>query len=625
MRTPTLQYLYLQKPITMVIVICIISVLPWIGLGDFSTKGEPREAAVAVSMLETGNWVLPQVYANEFAYKPPLAHWLMAVASLPQGYVSEFTSRLPSALAFIILIGFTLVFFGKRLRFQQAFIATLLLITCIEIHRAAMTTRVDMLLTTFIVIGLYQLYRWEDKLELKGVPIAIPALLGCAVLTKGPVGIILPLFVFGVYLLMLRKYSYLVIFKALLYAGISSIFLPLLWYVAAWKQGGDTFLNVMLAENFGRFFHLSTPDIHYNLGHENGVWYNFMTLAAGFVPWTIFFFFSLFGLKLHKPEKSVKEILASTWNNIRSMEKEKLFSLVALVCIIFFYSIPSSKRSVYLMPAYPFIAIFLAQYTLYITEYRTKVTRVFAAFMASITAVVVIAVALTMAGAIDPVKIASQYTSRQSTLETVELVSNMFAYPCGLTICILIVLLAILATVYYQMFKKINIKILYATIALAFAINLLIDGVVMRGIRQGSSARPFAKQVQKEYPLDDMNMYVMNDLKTYANLYGLNFYLGNKFHNFGQEQPVSGFFFCTVKDLETVQKIIEISTHSVYLPPQRMLLPTYVKESYYAASYETNNQYLKTLPPASTSCLASSNVAFSPVRREAVHMMLAIE
>lgn len=277
------------------------------------------------------------------------------------------------------------------------------------------------------------------------------------------------------------------------------------------------------------------------------------------------------------------------------------------------------------MPAYPFIAIFLAQYTLYITEYRTKVTRVFAAFMASITAVVVIAVALTMAGAIDPVKIASQYTSRQSTLETVELVSNMFAYPCGLTICILIVLLAILATVYYQMFKKINIKILYATIALAFAINLLIDGVVMRGIRQGSSARPFAKQVQKEYPLDDMNMYVMNDLKTYANLYGLNFYLGNKFHNFGQEQPVSGFFFCTVKDLETVQNIMEISTHSVYLPPQRMLLPTYVKESYYAASYETNNQYLKTLPPASTSCLASSNVAFSPVRREAVHMMLAIE
>ncbi len=538
----------------MVIIICIISVLPWIGLGDFSTKGEPREAAVAISMLETGNWVLPQVYANEFAYKPPMAHWLMTIFSYPQGHVSEFTSRLPSTLAFITLIGFVLVFFGKRIKFQQAFIATLLLITCVEIHRAAMTTRVDMLLTTFIVIGLFQLFRWEDKLELKGLPVTIPILLGCAVLTKGPVGIILPLFVFGVYLLMLRKYSLLVIFKALLYSGVSSLFLPLLWYLAAYKQGGERFLNVVLAENFGRFFHFDTPGVNYDLGHENGVWYNFMTLAAGFIPWTIFFFFTLFGLKLHKPDKSFKEITKDCWANIRAMEKEKLFSLVALVCIIFFYSIPSSKRSVYLMPAYPFIAIFLAQYTLYITEYRTKVTRIFAAFLASIVAVVLIVVSLTMTGVIDPVAIAGQYTQRQSTLESVALVSNMFASPDWLTICILIILLVFLATVYYQMFKKINIKILYATIALSFAINLLIDGAVMRGIRQGSSSRPFAEQVMKDYPLNETNMYVMNNLKCYLNMYGLNFYLGNKFHNFEEEQPAGGYFFTTGRDFETVQK-----------------------------------------------------------------------
>ncbi|MCD8269623.1 MAG: glycosyltransferase family 39 protein [Parabacteroides sp.] len=558
MRTPTLQYLYLQKPVTMVIIICIISVLPWIGLGDFSTKGEPREASVAVSMLETGNWVLPQAYANEFAYKPPMAHWLMAAFSYPQGYVSEFTSRLPSTIAFIILMGCTLVFFGRRIKFQQAFIATLLLLTCIEIHWAAMTTRVDMLLTTFIVLGLYQLFNWEDKLELKGLPIIVPILLGCAVLTKGPVGIILPLFVFGVYLLMLRKYSYLTIFKALLYMGISSLFLPMLWYVAAWKQGGNGFLNVVLAENFGRFFHINSPDINYDLGHENGVWYNFVTLAAGFIPWTIFFFFSIFGLKWQRKEHSFKEILKDTWNRILSMEKEKLFSLVALVCILFFYSIPSSKRSVYLMPAYPFIAIFLAQYALYITEYRTKVTRIFAAFLASVTAVVLIAIGLTMVGVINPVAIVSQYTDRLSTLAKVEAVSNMFSYSCGLTDCIVLVVLAALLTVLYQMFKKINIKILYATIALTFTINLLIDGVIMRGIRQNGSARPFAEQVMKEYPLmNENNMFVMNNLKEYRNLYGLNFYLGNRFHNFEQEMPDGGFLFATKGDMEKIIKNFE--------------------------------------------------------------------
>lgn len=557
MRTPTLQYLYLQKPVTMVIIICIISVLPWIGLGDFSTKGEPREASVAISMLESGNWILPQVYANEFAYKPPMAHWLMAAFSYPQGYVSEFTSRLPSTIAFICLMGCTLMFFGRRIKFQQAFIATLLLLTCIEMHRAAMTTRVDMLLTAFIVIGLYQLFRWEDLLELKGLPVIIPVLLGCAVLTKGPVGVILPLFVFGAYLLMLRKYSLLTIFKALLYIGVSSLFLPLLWYIAAWKQGGDKFLDVVLAENFGRFFHLNTPDINYDLGHENGVWYNFMTLAAGFIPWTIFFFFSLFGLNWKRKKVSFKQMLKDSWNNILSMEKEKLFSLVALVCIIFFYSIPSSKRSVYLMPAYPFIAIFLAQYAIYITEYRTKVTRIFAAFLASVTTVVLIAIGLTMIGVIDPVAIASQYTSRTSTLAQVEAVSNIFSFSYGLTVCIVIVVLLALLTVIYQMSKKINIKILYATIALTFTINLLIDGVIMRGIRQDGSARPFAEKVMKEYPLNENNMFVMNNLKKYRNLYGLNFYLGNRFHNFEQEMPEEGFFFATSSDLEVVLKNYE--------------------------------------------------------------------
>ena len=552
MRTPTLQYLYLQKPITLVVFICIISVLPWIGIGDFSTKGEPREASIAISMIETGNWILPQAYADEFAYKPPLSHWMMAAFSYPQGHVSEFTSRLPSALAFVVLVSFMLVFFGRRARFQQAFIASLLLITCIEIHRAAMTTRVDMLLTTFIVIGLIQLFRWEEHLELKGIPLGIPLILGCATLTKGPVGIILPLFVFGVYLLILGKYSFIRIFKALLYAGISSIFLPFLWYIAAWKQGGDDFLNVVLAENFGRFFNTSTPEINYELGHENGVFYNFLTLITGFMPWTILFVFSLFGMKIHKPEKSLKEILTDTWIKIRSMEKVKLFSLVAIVCVIFFYSIPASKRSVYLMPAYPFIAFFLAQYALYITEYRTKATRVFAAFLVSVTSLIVIASGLIMAGVINLDTIAAQYTDRESTLYTVSLINNTLSHPSTLTLVIMGLLLITLSVVFYQMARKINIKILYATIGLAFMLNVLIDGVFMHSIREGSSCKSFATQIMKEYPIDKTNVYVMNNLLEYKNMYGLNYYMGNIFHDFADNQPEKGYFLACEKNVEAI-------------------------------------------------------------------------
>ena len=554
MRTSAaLQYLYLQKPVSSIILICLISVLPWIALGDFSTKGEPREAAVAVSMLETGDWILPKVYANEFAYKPPMMHWLIAVFSLPEGHVSEFTSRLPSVLAYTLMMVFVLILFGRKTRFQEAFIATLLLLSCFEIHRAGMTSRVDMLLTAFIVIGLIQLFRWEDKLELKGLPVIIPLILSGAALTKGPVGIILPLFIFGVYLLMLRKYSLLKIIKSILYIGVASCFIPSLWYIEAWLQGGNEFLNVMLAENFGRFFHLGDGNIAYDLGHENGAWYNLVTLIAGFIPWTILLLFSLFGLKICKPETPIQQWLQKVWHTIVSMDKIKLFSLVASLCIVFFYSIPSSKRSVYLMPAYPFIALFIAQYFIYLAEYRTHIFRLFAGTLIGIASVVMLIIIIHLTGIVDFNHLIAGYITKQSSLELVEAVTQSFS-PGIIQLFIYLMLLFAICTLCYQLKKKINLKMLYASVFVVLCLNLFIDGVVMPEVRNDASSRPFAEEIKKDYALDRTNVYVMNDLRDYGNLYGMNFYMGNCFHDFEIEQPQYGYFLTLERDYHKIQQ-----------------------------------------------------------------------
>ncbi|MDR0795741.1 MAG: glycosyltransferase family 39 protein [Tannerella sp.] len=554
MRTSTaLQYLYLQKPISSVILICLIAVLPWIALGDFATKGEPREAAVAVSMLESGNWILPKVYANEFAYKPPMMHWLITVFSLPEGKVTEFTSRLPSALAYTFIMIFVLILFGRKTRFQEAFIATLLLITCFEIHRAGMTSRVDMLLTAFIVIGLIRLFRWEDKMELKGLPVVIPLILSGAVLTKGPVGIVLPLFVFSVYLLMLRKYSLLKISKSIVYIGVASCFIPLLWYIEAWRQGGNEFLNVILAENFGRFLHLGEVNIPYDLGHENGAWYNLVTLVAGFLPWTLLLLFSLFGLKCSKLKTTFKQWVKTVWSKVLSMEKIKLFSLVASVCIVFFYSIPGSKRSVYLMPAYPFIALFIAQYFIYVVEYHARILRLFAYVLLSIVSIVFIIILFHLTGTVDYYHWIAGFISKQSFLDQAHAIIKSLS-PGIIQVMIYLFFLFSAGVLIYQLKKKINIKILYASFLLVYCMNLFIDGVAMRSIRNEGSARSFAKEIQQDYQLNKTNVYVMNDLRNYANLYGLNFYMGNRFRNFETEQPNNGFFLSTEKDYPKIQQ-----------------------------------------------------------------------
>lgn len=553
MRTSALQYLYLQKPISTAVIICAIAILPWLN-DDFYTRGEPREAAVAASMLKSGNWILPEVYADELANKPPMAYWLMALCSLPQGEVTEFTSRLPSAIAQLILIGCVLAFFGKRIRFQEAFIATFLLMTCFEIHRAGTTARVDMLLTTFIVLGLMQLYRWENKLNLKGLPVLVPLLFSCAILTRGLVeGIVLPLFVYGIYLLILRKYRWKKILKSLAYVCISSLFLPSLWYIAAYQQGEGAFLTETLADNFGYLFNSDAPNSNYELGRPRGLFYNFRALLIGFSPWSLLFILALFAAKWRLPHKSFKRIIRDSWRWFISFDKMKRFSIIATVCILFFYTLPASKKGAYIMQAYPFISILLAQYLIYITENRSQVTRIFAYILTTVISIIFLAGILTMTQAVDLPALFGRYTDAVSDLHPIKYFTNAFSESGVFTWMIMGLLLISIVTVVYQTSRRINIKILYGAILMTFCMNLFTDGIIMKSIKNNMSSRPFAEQISRDYDLKD-KVYVMNDLPQHKNLYGMNFYMGNTFHDFEEKKPQSGFFLAAESDVPEIME-----------------------------------------------------------------------
>ena len=88
-----------NKQFILLAIVCVITLLPFLGLTDFHTKGEPREAIVSYSMIETGNWILPVNNGGDIAYKPPFFHWCIAAISSITGKVTEYTSRMPSALA----------------------------------------------------------------------------------------------------------------------------------------------------------------------------------------------------------------------------------------------------------------------------------------------------------------------------------------------------------------------------------------------------------------------------------------------------------------------------------------------------------------------------------------------
>ena len=113
---------YFRYPYLFVLLVSALLTLPWLPLGEFYSKGEPREAALATYMLNTGNWILPTGYADEIAYKPPFMHWFIALFSLLGGRVTEMTARMPSALG---LIGIALSFFALVYKRKSPFRAVL--------------------------------------------------------------------------------------------------------------------------------------------------------------------------------------------------------------------------------------------------------------------------------------------------------------------------------------------------------------------------------------------------------------------------------------------------------------------------------------------------------------------
>ncbi len=349
--------------------------IPWLGETPFYSKGEPREAIVAMSMLETGEWILPSTCGGEIPFKPPFFAWLIAIfAWLFNGsVVNEFVSRLPSSLAAVgmIMMGYKWAKSAKDTNF--ALTMALVTATSFEVFRAAEACRVDMVLTAAMVGAIYIIYEIRERKGRDNVGwyAAAAALLTIATLTKGPIGSLLPCLAGGIYLL-LRGDNFWKSFFKMFSLVLVSFVLPALWYYAAWKRGGDMFLDLAWEENIGRL----TGSMSYE-SHVRPFWYNFVTIIAGMLPWTLLGVLALFRYRTYRH-----------W----PFRHAGLLSISAALTIIIFYCIPSSKRSVYLLPAYPFMAYGI---TVLIESLRhTSVTRFYGKIMAFIGIAAPVAVAL---------------------------------------------------------------------------------------------------------------------------------------------------------------------------------------------------------------------------------------
>lgn len=435
---------------------------------------------------------------------------------------------MPSAIAltFMLLSGY--LFYAKRRGSQLALLASLITLTNFEVHRAGVNCRVDMLLSALMVLALYQLYRWCEK-RLQGIPWLAILFLSGAILTKGPVGLVLPCLVAAVFV-WIRGMNFFRIFFSFLLVAILSCILPALWYIAAWQQGGDVFLQLVLEENVWRFLGKMTY-----ASHENPAHYNVLTLLAGFVPYTLLGIVSLFTLKYSKIESKPREWWKRFVTYIKEMDDTRLFSLLSIVLMFVFYCIPKSKRSVYLLPIYPFIAYFLAEYILYLVRNKSRSIKIYSTFLCSLGILLPLVFACVRFGWVPDSLFHGESLAYLHALRDMPL--NLMGY--------LLVLLPLACSAFY--FKRIAStkhygSAIYCSIAVTFVIFMSLDGVYQPAILNVKSNKAVAEHIREIVPEGRFYSYITQTAKgNRMHPFSINFYLGDRIVPFIDFAPESGY------------------------------------------------------------------------------------
>ena len=510
----------------------------FLGEAYFNTKGEPREAGVALSILQQDNWILPVNNGVDIPYKPLFLHWCIALLSLLTGGVTEYTARFPSALALAVMVLAGYVFFSRRRGSQVAFVAALLTLTSFELHRAGTNCRVDMMLTALVVISLYLLYRWVER-GMRGLPWWAVLCMSAAFLTKGPVGVLLPCLVTGIFLLC-RGHDFRKVLSRFLLVGLVSCVVPLLWYVAAYRQGGSYFLQLVMEENLLRFL----GKMSY-ASHHNPAYYNVLTVLAGFLPYTLLVLISLFWIR---PRRG---LLSSGWwerfkRYFREMDDVRLFSLLSIVVIFVFYCIPKSKRSVYLMPIYPFIAYFLAEYVIYLWRHKPTVLRVYGAILSSLSLLTLAAFIVVRMGMIPEIvftgKHAAQNQAFLHALETVPI----------LGVGVLLLAFMLFAAVFFLSLRG-NARFqrwgLHAIFAIVFSIFMVQDGYLGPAVLNVKSDKPYAERIARIVPAGKVYSTHTAELEgDPVRPFSVNFYLGDRVEPFDKTRPAQGYLLACDED-----------------------------------------------------------------------------
>lgn len=299
---------------------------------------ESNYAVTAKEMVLSGDWISPQIYGHYWYDKPIFYYWELALSYTLFGF-NEMASRLPSALLGSASVLFT-YWFARRVYSEKiGWLSAIILGTSVEcwlLSKAIITDTTLFLFMSMAIAFFYMGYTENRKYYYLCYTAA-----AFAVLTKGPIGLLLP----GLAALLFLAYN-----KDLAEMKRVHLFSGLLLFTAiagAWYglmcclHGSDFLLNFLGVHNFLR----ATVSEH----PTKNKWYFYLIIYfIGFAPWSFTIPYSLFK-KWKRKELDLRNSSNAT---------QLLFIYFAVVNI--FFELIATKYTTYTFPGLFSLAILTA-------------------------------------------------------------------------------------------------------------------------------------------------------------------------------------------------------------------------------------------------------------------------
>lgn len=324
--------------------ICFLLCILFFGTNGVRPLGNPDEgrySEIPREMLEDGSWVSPRVNGVLYFDKPPLFYWLQALA-LKVGGLNEKAARFwPAAFALAGCLGVYVA--GRRLYNRSVgLISVAILSTSLMYFSISQLVVIDMAVSVFITFALltFLVAISEERGPLRrNLILAFYIWSALAVLTKGLIGVLIPVAIIGVWLLITQRWKKL--FPCYLGWGILVFMLiagP--WHFLAWQQHSEFAWYYFVHEHFLRFM----EEGH---GRNKPIWFFFVYGAVGLIPWLGFLPGTLF------------DLLKTRWRKNEQRETT-LFLVIWIIFVIGFFSASSSKLIPYILPIFPALSLLIA-------------------------------------------------------------------------------------------------------------------------------------------------------------------------------------------------------------------------------------------------------------------------